>query len=71
MIPTGVDTKFFAAGNGEQFRKAHGIPKNNFVVGHVGRLAPEKNLIFLAQCLTRFLTLHPESYCLIAGEGTI
>ena len=69
VVPTGVDPQFFAAGNGKQFREDHNIPKETFVVGHVGRLAPEKNLQFLAQCLIRFLNLHPESYCLIAGEG--
>ena len=47
-IPTGVDLGLWAAGNGAALRARLGIPPQAFVVGHVGRLAPEKGLSFLA-----------------------
>ena len=46
-IPTGVDVGLFSTGNGSSYRHQLGIPAQAFVVGHVGRLAPEKGLDFL------------------------
>ncbi len=70
IIPTGVDLRVFAAGDGEAFRKSLGIPPEAFVIGHVGRLAPEKNLGFLADGVARFLLRHDRALFLVAGEGT-
>ena len=47
VIPTGVDVDHFQSGDGDKFRHAHDIPKDVFVLGHLGRLAPEKNLDYL------------------------
>lgn len=69
IIPTGVDIRIFAAGDGPSFRKSRGIPSEAFVVGHVGRLAPEKNLDFLAEGVARFLLRHDKGVFLVAGEG--
>ena len=48
VVPTGVDLARFRGGNCAQLRKAADLPADAFVVGHLGRLAPEKNLRFLA-----------------------
>jgi glycosyltransferase involved in cell wall biosynthesis len=69
VIPTGVDTATLAAGDGAAFRAVHGIPAGAFVVGHVGRLAPEKNLDFLTQSVCRFLAARPDAYFLLVGIG--
>ena len=69
VIPTGVNTDVFASGNGDLFRKRMGIPKDAFVVGHVGRLAPEKNLMFLTEAVVRFLLRNKRARFLLAGEG--
>ncbi|MGH8579482.1 MAG: glycosyltransferase [Gammaproteobacteria bacterium] len=69
VIPTGVDTRFFTAGDGAAFRATIGIPREAFVVGHVGRLAPEKNLDFLSRAVTRFLGEHRNGYFLLVGAG--
>src|SRR5690606_3949820 len=45
--PTGIDVDAFAKGDGQGFRRERGIPQRAFVVGHVGRLANEKNLDLL------------------------
>lgn len=71
VIPTGVRTEIFSAGDGEAFRKNAGIPADAFVVGHVGRIAPEKNLAFLAGAVARFLRRNPKARFLLVGEGPI
>ena len=69
VVPTGVDIKRFACGNGDQLRQELGISKNTFVVGHVGRLAPEKNLEFLTSSVQKFLRKNENAYCLVVGQG--
>lgn len=69
IVPTGVETSEYATGNGRAFRKARGIPAKAFLVGHVGRLAPEKNLGFLARSVARFLEDSPEARLLVVGSG--
>ncbi len=69
VIPTGVDTRFFTAGDGAAFRDSIGIPREAFVVGHVGRLAPEKNLDFLSRAVIRFLREQRNGYFLLVGAG--
>ncbi|MDY6824960.1 MAG: glycosyltransferase [Thermodesulfobacteriota bacterium] len=68
-IPTGVDTAFFKEGNGQGFRETLGIPRDAFVIGHLGRLAPEKNLSYLAQAVAGCLTQHPQAFFLVVGDG--
>lgn len=69
VSPTGVDTKAFAAGDGEGFRNARGIPAEARVIGHVGRLAKEKNLLFLTDAVKMRLKEDPQSIYLLVGEG--
>lgn len=68
-IPTGVDTTLFGSGNGTALRKQLGIDPTDFVVGHVGRLAPEKGLDFLATAVARFVMTKPNARFLVAGTG--
>lgn len=68
-IPTGVDTGAFASGNRSHFREQLGLEEGTFVIGHVGRLAAEKNLRFLAKAVARQLHRDPESAFLLVGEG--
>lgn len=69
VIPTGVDTSFFSKGSGESFREKHGIPQESFVIGHLGRLAPEKNLDYLAAAAAQTLEKRSDVYFLVVGEG--
>jgi 1,2-diacylglycerol 3-alpha-glucosyltransferase len=71
VIPTGVDVDLFASGDGEAFRKRNGIPPDAFLVGHVGRLAPEKNLGFLSGCVIRFLSRNERAYFSLVGDGPL
>ncbi len=69
VVPTGIDVTTFAAGNGERFRQKLKISPRAFVVGHVGRLAPEKNLAYLADAVARFIKQTPGSRFLVIGSG--
>ena len=69
VVPTGIDLKAFGGGNGGAFRRAKNIPNDALVIGHVGRLAPEKNLTYLARAVSLFMTDHAESHFLVVGAG--
>jgi len=69
VVPTGVDTEGLANGDGPAFRAGAGIPTDAFVVGHLGRLAPEKNLGFLTRAVARFLAAEPRARFLVVGVG--
>lgn len=69
VVPTGIYTEQFARGAGKTFRLACGIPADAYVVGHIGRLAPEKNLAFMAGAVAEFMKNNPKVYFIIAGSG--
>ena len=69
VVPTGVDVGRFARGDKQAWRRRLGIPSTAPVVGHVGRLAKEKNLAFLARAVRGFLQSSPEAHAIIVGDG--
>jgi 1,2-diacylglycerol 3-alpha-glucosyltransferase len=69
VVPTGVRTAGFACGDGVSMRRRLNIPEHAFVVGHMGRLAPEKNLGFLGVAVTDFLKSHLDAVFLVIGAG--
>jgi 1,2-diacylglycerol 3-alpha-glucosyltransferase len=71
VIPTGIDLDAFGSGNRQAFRERCGISEETFVAGHVGRLAPEKNLLYLARSMVEFLQAAPEAVFLLVGGGTV
>jgi len=68
-IPTGVDVDFFASGRGASFRENLGIPHEAFLLGHLGRLAPEKNLRFLAEAAALFVRETEQARFVVVGDG--
>lgn len=68
-IPTGIDPGKFAGGDGGAFRKQHDISDADFVIGHVGRLAVEKNLPFLARAVCALLKKHEAARFIVVGSG--
>jgi len=69
VVPTGIDTKWFAGGDGPAFRRAHDLPDDAFVIGHLGRLAPEKNLAWMARAIAAVAAERPQVRVLIVGKG--
>jgi glycosyltransferase involved in cell wall biosynthesis len=69
IVPTGIDTEAFARGDGARARQRFKVPPKAFVVGHVGRLAPEKNLPYLAEAVAAFLKQNRHAWFLVVGGG--
>ncbi|MCA9404914.1 MAG: glycosyltransferase [Candidatus Omnitrophica bacterium] len=69
VLPTGIYLDRFKKGNGEVFRQFFEIPAKAFVVGIVGRVAPEKNVQFLAKAAMRFLKMCDNAYFVVVGSG--
>lgn len=68
VVPTGIDVRRFSEKSADP-RKKFGIPSQAFVAGHTGRLAPEKNLIFLTQAVAEFLSREKKAHFLVVGQG--
>ena len=47
-----------------------GIPNRSFVMLNVGRLAKEKNQIFLVKTFSEYFNLNNDSYLIIIGDGS-
>ncbi len=69
VVPTGIDPARFSRGSGAGFRAALGIPAEAFLIGHLGRMAPEKNLDFLGQAIAAYLKTAPGAHFLLIGSG--
>ena len=69
VVPSGIRLADFQHGNPDRIRFEFGLPEDAFVVGHLGRLAEEKNLSFLSRAIAQFLSGAPEAYALIVGQG--
>lgn len=69
VIPTGVDLAAFDGALGAGFRRSRGIPEDALVVGHLGRLAEEKNLDFLFGAVAQFLEGNERAWFLVVGVG--
>lgn len=69
VLPTGIDVAYFAKGDGNRFRKEHRIPEDKVVIGHVGRLADEKNLPYLARACAAALKQDDRLHLIVAGSG--
>jgi glycosyltransferase involved in cell wall biosynthesis len=69
VLPTGIPSAQFSAGDGAAFRQRYGIPAERPVALFVGRVAHEKNIGFLLEALVVARRTCPELLLVIAGEG--
>ncbi len=69
VVPTGVHLESFASGDGAAVRRQLGIAAEAFVVGHLGRLAPEKNLEFLTRAVAEVVAGDARTHFLVIGTG--
>ena len=72
IINNGLDiSKYLYSSNREkEIRKVLDL-KDEFVVGHVGRLSPEKNHIFLFRIFSEIIKEKPNSVLLLCGDGNL
>ena len=70
LIMNGVDVRKFRYDPeiGKQIRERYGLT-DRFVIGHVGRMAPEKNQIFLVELLPEILRNRRDAALLLVGDG--
>lgn len=69
VIPTGVVMSRFTTADQTQARQRLKLPKTAPIVGHVGRLAKEKNLDYLSDAMFQLLQADENRLWLIAGGG--
>ncbi len=69
VVPTGIDVAAFAGADRAAGRRRHGLPDDALVIGHVGRLALEKNLAYLAEAVATCLQRTPAARFLVVGDG--
>jgi len=69
ILPTGLDMELFRGGDGERFRRSHGIAPGRPVILTVGRVAFEKNLEFLIDVLEQVSQEVRDVLLVVAGEG--
>jgi 1,2-diacylglycerol 3-alpha-glucosyltransferase len=69
VLPTGIDLREFARGDGDAFRRRHAIPVDRPLLVYVGRVAYEKNIDFLLEMLAALRPQLPGVLLAIAGEG--
>ena len=69
VLPTGIDLKAFAGGDGAAFRKRHDIRAHTPTIVTVSRLAREKNIDFLLEVTRRLVADFPDLCFIVAGEG--
>lgn len=69
VVPSGVDVTAVANGDGDGFRRQHGIPADAFVVGYLGRVVEVKNMDYTVQAVADFLRRTPEAWFLMVGDG--
>ena len=71
VVPTGINLLRFSKGHGTVMRRRLGIPLDSVVIGHVGRLALEKNIEFLASGVAGCLKENQKLHFLVGGNGPL
>jgi glycosyltransferase involved in cell wall biosynthesis len=70
VIANGIELdRFCPLGNRSVLRTAHGIPRDRFVIGNIGRLDPVKNHESLIRAVYGLKQRGRRPYLLIVGEG--
>jgi glycosyltransferase involved in cell wall biosynthesis len=69
-LPNGVDAERFAGGDGEAFRRAHGLEPDALVLLTVARIDAQKNQRLLVRALPELLASEPRVRLLIIGNPT-
>jgi len=71
LLPNGVDSEFFASGDGDRFRQHFGIPKSRHIILCVGRIDYQKNQLALLEALPAVLERQPDTQLVLVGPVTV
>jgi len=69
ILPTGIPVEQFTGGNRGRFREQQGIAADRPVALFLGRVAHEKNVLFLLEAFRIAQSQYPEMLLIVAGEG--
>lgn len=70
VLPYGFDFRLIAeVAEDRSLRQELGIPANRWVIGHVGRMEPQKNHGFLLEIAARLRDTRPACHFLFVGDG--
>ncbi|MFH1408837.1 MAG: glycosyltransferase [Nanoarchaeota archaeon] len=70
VVPLGIDTqRFFPPENKDEAKKRIGIDPQEKVIGFIGRIAREKDLLTLYDAFERVRVKHKRVHLLIVGDG--
>lgn len=73
IFPNAIDTDKFAFSADRRAIERHklGVSDSTMVIGHVGRMAPQKNQVFLLRAFAAFHRTLPDSILCLIGEGPL
>lgn len=72
VVPMGLDLSKFVPGDGDCYlRQTLGLGKDDFVIGTVARLVPDKGLDCFLRMAAEILRVRPEVRFLVVGEGPL
>lgn len=69
VVPTGVDVQNFKKGNRQHFREKFQLKEDAYVIGNLGRISSEKNLLFLGSAVAQYLIRNKKAHFLVVGSG--
>ncbi|MBE7011639.1 MAG: glycosyltransferase family 1 protein [Ruminococcaceae bacterium] len=70
FLYNGIDISKYSGFEGKDgLREKYGIPKDAYVVGHVGRFVPIKNHEFIIDVFNEVVKLKDNAYLILVGEG--
>lgn len=69
VIPTGIDVELFDSADEFDIRKRHEIDERSKILLFVGRLAKEKNIVFVIKTLKELLKRNYDTHLIIVGDG--
>lgn len=71
VLPTGIEMERCAEGDATALRHSLGVDREAPLLVHVGRLAQEKNLLYVMRACLLYLAENPRAHFAIAGDGKI
>jgi glycosyltransferase involved in cell wall biosynthesis len=73
VVPNGIDLDrfYWEEGRRARFRSYHHLPKDAFVMGHVGRFVPVKNHAFLLELFAEVKKQRADAHLLLCGDGPL
>jgi 1,2-diacylglycerol 3-alpha-glucosyltransferase len=69
VVPTGVDVENFKNGNRDRLRNKFNLQEDTYVIGNLGRISSEKNLLFLGSAVSQYLAENQKAHFLVVGSG--